>query len=63
MEPALWKSLPESSNTEESLHWQFYAAQGKDHGVVEGFGALYAIAQAFERRHQGFLSTYFLAIS
>ncbi|KAH6884754.1 hypothetical protein BKA70DRAFT_1124602, partial [Coprinopsis sp. MPI-PUGE-AT-0042] len=57
MEPALWKSLPESSNAEESLHWQFYAAQGKDHGVIEGFGALYAIAQAFERRHQSFLST------
>ncbi|KAH6876457.1 hypothetical protein BKA70DRAFT_1240161 [Coprinopsis sp. MPI-PUGE-AT-0042] len=49
MDPVIWDSLPDSTNAEESLHSQFYAAQGWDHELMEGLAALYAIALYFER--------------
>ncbi|KAH6908510.1 hypothetical protein BKA70DRAFT_1222704 [Coprinopsis sp. MPI-PUGE-AT-0042] len=49
MDPVIWDSLPDSTNAEESLHSQFYAAQGRDHELMEGLAALYAIALYFER--------------
>ncbi|PPR02123.1 hypothetical protein CVT24_011345 [Panaeolus cyanescens] len=51
MEPALWDSLPSSTNAEESMHWKLYSACGRDHALLEGLHSLYAVAKYYERLH------------
>lgn len=53
MDADLWDSLPADNNAEEAMHWKLYSACGRDHELLEGFYALYAVAVYFERLHAG----------
>lgn len=50
MDAATWKSIPESTNAEEAMHWKLYAAAGRDHDLLEGLRALHRMAEYFEQR-------------
>ncbi|PPQ76027.1 hypothetical protein CVT24_006700 [Panaeolus cyanescens] len=43
------KSLPASTNAEESMHWKLYSACGRNHAFLEGMYSLYAVAIYYER--------------
>ena len=49
MDDTLWKSLPETTNAEEAMHWRIYQAVGKNHKLVDGLYALATIVEYFSR--------------
>lgn len=60
MEPAIWDSLPDSTNAEESMHWKLYSAVGRDLTFSEGILALYAVSKHYERMYEAVSSMYLL---
>lgn len=40
MKLGLWKSIPDTTNAEEAMHWKLYAALGKLLALLEGLKAL-----------------------
>lgn len=57
MEPAIWESIPDTTNAEEAMHWKLYAAAGRNHELLEGMYALYSVALYYQRIYTGSLST------
>ncbi|KAH9949621.1 hypothetical protein B0H21DRAFT_836748, partial [Amylocystis lapponica] len=55
MEPAIWDSIPSTTNAEEAMHWRLYVALGRDHDLMEGIRGLYAFSEYFERVRTTFL--------
>jgi hypothetical protein len=49
MDNTLWKSLPETTNAEEAMHWRIYQAVGKRHKLIDGLYALATIVEYFSR--------------
>lgn len=60
MDPAIWDSIPETTNAEEAMHWKLYAAAGRNHALMEGLCALSSVAAYFERLYTASLRTYFM---
>lgn len=46
------KSIPNTTNAEEAMHWRFYCAAGRDHSFMHGMNSLYKIAVDFERQFE-----------
>ena len=59
MDIAIWDSIPDTTNTEEAMHWKLYAAAGKNHSFFEGLCSLQAVSQHFEQLYQACLSKSF----
>ncbi|KAJ7440431.1 hypothetical protein FB451DRAFT_1191601 [Mycena latifolia] len=53
MDPELWDSIPDSTNAEEAFHWKLYCAAGRLHALMEGFRALFAVAEYYHRLYTG----------
>jgi hypothetical protein len=49
MNPALWDSIPATTNAEEAMHWKLYAALGHFLALLEGLKALYKFASHYQR--------------
>ncbi|KAF9536067.1 hypothetical protein CPC08DRAFT_776665, partial [Agrocybe pediades] len=56
MEIPLWESIPETTNSEESMHWKLYSAVGEQHSLLEGLGGLHQFAVHFAHLHETALS-------
>jgi hypothetical protein len=48
MDPDLWKSIPETTNPEEAMHWKVYSAIGRSLPLFEGLRGLYKFAQHYQ---------------
>ncbi|KAJ3925681.1 MAG: hypothetical protein NXY57DRAFT_948889 [Lentinula lateritia] len=60
MEPALWSSMPDTTNAEEAMHWRLYTAQGKNHTLFTGLQALHTVAKHFHALYDAILLTFIL---
>ena len=45
MEPAIWDSIPDTTNAEEAMHWKLYASIGRDHSLMEGIRSILRFAE------------------
>lgn len=52
MDIKIWRSLPNTTNAEEAMHWKMYSAAGRDHLFMEGLKAMYGVAVYFERMYE-----------
>lgn len=43
MKPDIWEAIPDTTNAEEAMHHVFYAAAGRNHDLLEGCNALFAL--------------------
>ena len=50
MEPVLWDSIPNTTNAQESMHWQLYHAVEKHNDLMAGIYGVLAFLQLFERQ-------------
>ena len=57
MDAATWKSIPDTTNAEEAMHWKLYAASGRNHDILEGLRALHRLAEYYEQRFAAVNST------
>lgn len=48
MDPKLARSLPETTNAEEAMHWKIYAGLGKKLPLMDGLVGLYAFVRHYE---------------
>ncbi|KAJ6623168.1 hypothetical protein B0H10DRAFT_825258 [Mycena sp. CBHHK59/15] len=48
MSPALWDSIPESTNAEEAQHFKIYAAVGKGHSLLGGMECIVKFVEHYE---------------
>ncbi|KAJ7190032.1 hypothetical protein GGX14DRAFT_328543, partial [Mycena pura] len=53
MKLALWKSIPDTTNAEEAMHWKLYAALGKHFALLDGLKALVAFAEYYRSQFEG----------
>lgn len=51
MDAIIWKSLPDSTNAKEAIHFSMYCQQGKDHDFLHGLAVLKKIADTFEQKY------------
>ncbi|KAF9529541.1 hypothetical protein CPB83DRAFT_882745 [Crepidotus variabilis] len=52
MDPAIWDSIPETTNAEEAMHFKLYSACGRDHTFIEGLKSLYAVLLYYQRQYE-----------
>lgn len=62
MGDALWNALPETTNAEESMHWQFYQACGRKHPTLVRFNALFKLSLYYEQKYNAALSKLFTSL-
>lgn len=60
MDPDIWESIPDSTNAEEAMHWKLYCAAGRNHALMEGLHALYAVAHHYQRLYTATLRTFII---
>ncbi|KAJ7048915.1 hypothetical protein C8F01DRAFT_1379362 [Mycena amicta] len=51
MYPALWKSLPATTNAEEAMHHRIYLMVGRHLPLLKGLKSLIKVADTFERQY------------
>lgn len=49
MAPAIWDSIPDTTNAEEAMHWKLYAAIGKHQSFFQGMEGLFKFTEYFNR--------------